>query len=76
MVDSDSIVHTEHLSSGITLLLVRFTAVGKISWQARHAKTLNLIGICNFQRASQTCFAAQPLEVPTHAASVMVLLAT
>ena len=41
MVDSSSIVHTEHLSSFTTFLLVKFTAVGKISRQALHANTLN-----------------------------------
>ena len=76
MVDSDFIVHTEHLSSWTTLLLVRFTAVGRISWQALHAKTLNLLGIRSFQIASHTYFVVQPLEVPTCAASEMVLLAT
>ena len=76
MVDSGSNVHTEHFSSWTTLLLVKFTAVGRTLWQALHANTLNLLGIRSFQIASQTCFVVQPLEVPTCAASEIILLAT
>ena len=65
MVDSGSLVHNEHLSSWITLLLVRFIAVGRISWQARHAKILILLGICSFQTVVHTFFATHPPDVPT-----------
>ena len=76
IVDFVSLVQIEHLSSLITLLLVKFTTIGRISWQALHANTLILFRSQSFHIAAYTFFAAQPLDVPTQFSSIKSLLAT
>ena len=62
MTDSGNLVQFRQILSSTTCRLVRFRRVGKISWHAFHPKTLVLLGIRSFHKATHTCFPTQPLE--------------
>jgi hypothetical protein len=53
-VDSSSRLHQGHLPSSVTLHLIRFSLVGRMSLHARHMNILTEFGIRRFQRELQT----------------------